>query len=103
MRPLHNPEVRRRLAGFVDASPRSPHGWEARRTGSAAIECAFAAAGLLEVARFVRPNAWDVAGGFALVRAAGGSVRRPDGSALPYARTQADYRVHGFIARGREA
>ncbi|MCK0209667.1 3'(2'),5'-bisphosphate nucleotidase CysQ [Starkeya koreensis] len=46
---------------------------------------------------------WDVAAGHALVRAAGGSVRRPDGSALPYGCTDADYRVHGFIARGAEA
>lgn len=53
--------------------------------------------------RFGTVCEWDVAAGHALVRAAGGSVRRPDGSALPYARTQADYRVHGFIARGREA
>jgi len=75
VRPIFNPEVRRRLAGFVDASPRSPEEWEARRTGSAAIECAFVAAGLLEVARFERPNAWDVAGGFALVRATGGEIR----------------------------
>lgn len=46
---------------------------------------------------------WDVAAGHALVRAAGGSVRRPDGSPLPYGRTDADYRVHGFVARGADA
>ncbi|MFC3127384.1 inositol monophosphatase family protein [Pseudoroseomonas globiformis] len=74
LQPRVNPDVRRRLAGFVDASPRSASGWEPRRTGSAAIECAFVAAGLLEVARFERPNLWDVAGGFALVEAAGGAV-----------------------------
>jgi len=73
--PLRNPAVRRRIAGFVDASPRSPQEWEARRSGSAAIECAFIAAGLMEVARFERPNAWDVAGGFVLVEATGGVVR----------------------------
>lgn len=50
--------------------------------------------------RFGTVCEWDVAAGHAVVRAAGGSVRRPDGGALPYARTQADYRVHGFIARG---
>ncbi|KAA2213410.1 inositol monophosphatase family protein [Teichococcus oryzae] len=75
VRPVFNPDVRRRIGGFVDASPRSPEGWEARRTGSAAIECAFIAAGLMEVARFERPNVWDVAGGFALVRATGGIIR----------------------------
>lgn len=46
---------------------------------------------------------WDVAAGHALVRAAGGSVRRPDGSALPYGRTDASYRVTGFVARGADA
>jgi myo-inositol-1(or 4)-monophosphatase len=75
VRPVFNPDVRRRIGGFVDASPRSPEGWEARRTGSAAIECAFVAAGLMEVARFERPNAWDVAGGFPLVRATGGAIK----------------------------
>ncbi|MXP62868.1 inositol monophosphatase [Roseomonas sp. M0104] len=75
VQPLFNPAVRRRLGGFVDASPRSPEAWEARRTGSAAIECAFIAAGVMDVARFERPNAWDVAGGFALVRATGGEIR----------------------------
>jgi myo-inositol-1(or 4)-monophosphatase len=44
-------------------------------TGSAAIECAFVAAGLLRVARFERPNVWDVGGGVALLRAAGREVR----------------------------
>ena len=69
-----NPLVRRWLAGEPEAT--SPQGvpWDVRKTGSAAIECAFVAAGLLRVARFERPNVWDVAGGLALVRAAGGTV-----------------------------
>lgn len=46
---------------------------------------------------------WDVAAGHALVRAAGGSVRRPDGTALPYGRTAENYRVPAFIAYGAEA
>lgn len=70
-----NPAVRRRLGGFVDATGAAVAGWEPRRTGSAAIECAFVAAGLLEVARFEAPNVWDVAGGFALVLASGGAIR----------------------------
>lgn len=69
-----NPAVRRRLSG----EPRLDHGtvlpWETRKTGSAAIECAFVAAGLLEVARFERPNVWDVAGGLCLVAATGGTA-----------------------------
>lgn len=69
-----NPAVRRRLAGEprLDAGTVLP--WETRKTGSAAIECAFVAAGLLEVARFERPNVWDVAGGLCLVAAAGGAA-----------------------------
>ena len=46
--------------------------WDMRRTGSAAVECAFVAAGLLDVARFDSPHVWDVAGGLALVAASGG-------------------------------
>src|SRR5690606_32767258 len=67
-----NPDVRRKLGGFRDASHRSPARWEPRRTGSAAIECAFVAAGLMEVAQFEKPNVWDVAAGVALVHATGG-------------------------------
>ena len=68
-----NPAVRRRLSG----EPRPTQAGaarETRKTGSAAIECAFVAAGLLEVARFERPNVWDVAGGLCLVTAAGGTA-----------------------------
>ena len=66
-----NPSVRRRLAGEPHAPANSRTSWDVRKTGSAAIECAYVAAGLLSVARFERPNVWDVAGGIALVRAAG--------------------------------
>ncbi len=66
-----NPAVRRRLGGEPEV-----HGgaasWDVRKTGSAAIECAFVAVGLLQVARFASPNLWDVAGGLALVAASGG-------------------------------
>ena len=72
--PRRNPEVRRRLGGFRDASHRSPQQWEPRRTGSAAIECAFVAAGLMEVAVFENPYVWDIAGGLALVQATGGEA-----------------------------
>ncbi len=68
-----NPAVRRGLAGTPDgATGDGP--WDARKTGSAAIECAFVAAGLLQVSLFATPNIWDVAGGIALVEAAGGTV-----------------------------
>ena len=65
-----NPALRRRLAGEPHAA--AGHGdLDIRKTGSAAIECAYVAAGLLSVARFERPNIWDVAAGIALVKAAG--------------------------------
>lgn len=68
-----NPAVRRRLAGAPDLAAEGALGdWDLRKTGSAAIECAFVAAGLLEVAAFRKPNVWDVAAGLCLVQAAGG-------------------------------
>jgi myo-inositol-1(or 4)-monophosphatase len=73
--PKLNPAVRRRLAG-VPAATANDENWETRKTGSAAIECALVAAGMLRVARFDSPNIWDIAGGIVLVRAAGGAVRQ---------------------------
>jgi myo-inositol-1(or 4)-monophosphatase len=70
-----NPSVQRRLAGDPGGGKSFGFLWDTRKTGSAAIECAFVAAGLLRVARFERPNIWDVAGGVALVRAAELDVR----------------------------
>jgi myo-inositol-1(or 4)-monophosphatase len=74
-----NPAVRRRLAGEPQATSDAALPWDIRKTGSAAVECAFVAAGLLRVARFERPNVWDVAGGIPLVRAAGGDVHVLEG------------------------
>ena len=73
--PKLNPAVRRRLAG-VPVLTANDENWETRKTGSAAIECALVAAGMLRVARFDSPNIWDVAGGIVLVRAGGGTVRQ---------------------------
>ncbi|TFL19382.1 inositol monophosphatase family protein [Jannaschia formosa] len=67
--------IRRRLIGLPEPAAMPDTGFDVRKTGSAAIECAFVAAGLLAGARFATPNVWDVAGGVALVRAAGGTVR----------------------------
>jgi myo-inositol-1(or 4)-monophosphatase len=68
-------DLRRYLAGEPDPTVGEHLHWEVRKTGSASIECAFVAAGLLRVARFAAPHIWDVAGGFALVQAAGLEVR----------------------------
>jgi myo-inositol-1(or 4)-monophosphatase len=73
-----DPQVHRRLAGVPDLA-RGAGRWEQRKTGSAAVECAFVAAGLLEAARFDTPNIWDVASGIALVKAAGGEVLVQEG------------------------
>jgi myo-inositol-1(or 4)-monophosphatase len=73
-----NVAVRRRLAGEPETG--GDHEWDTRKTGSAAIECAFVAAGLLEVARFARPNVWDVGAGVALVEAAGLAAYTRSGS-----------------------
>lgn len=76
--PKSNPGVRSRLAG-VPLVKEEDMPWDTRKTGSAAIECALVAAGLLEVARFSNPNIWDVAGGLALVKAAKGAIRQKQG------------------------
>ncbi|HEV7284927.1 MAG TPA: inositol monophosphatase, partial [Kaistia sp.] len=47
--------LRRRLAGEPNGRSDRSLPWDSRKTGSAAIECAFVAAGLLRVARFERP------------------------------------------------
>jgi myo-inositol-1(or 4)-monophosphatase len=72
--PKANSAVRRRLIGMPDASA-DDGPWDVRKTGSAAIECAFVAAGLLHAAHFEHPHIWDVAAGIALVHASGGEVR----------------------------
>ena len=77
--PKLNPAVRRRLAGVPAARASDESDWETRKTGSAAVECVLVAAGLMQVARFAAPNIWDVAGGLALLRAAGCDVRRAEG------------------------
>jgi myo-inositol-1(or 4)-monophosphatase len=77
--PKVNADVLRRLAGVPVAAHADEAGWDTRKTGSAALECALVAAGLLEVARFSSPNIWDVAAGIALVQAGGGVIREHDG------------------------
>jgi len=42
---------------------------------------------------------WDTAAGDAILRAAGGTVRHPDGEIYRYGKT--DYRNSAFIAYGR--
>jgi len=70
-----NATVKRYLAGDPGDRDLDPSiGWDIRVTGSAAIECAFVAAGLLRAARFRQPNLWDIAAGVTLVQVAGREV-----------------------------
>lgn len=75
-----SPGIRGRLLGLPQATDIADPRFQSRKTGSAAIECAFVAAGLLAGARFRTPNIWDVAGGVVLVQAASGESRRWNGS-----------------------
>ncbi|MGQ0588089.1 MAG: inositol monophosphatase family protein [Sphingosinicella sp.] len=87
---IGNPAVRRWLAGEPEATARPGLPWDVRKTGSAAIECAFVAAGLLRVARFEAPNVWDIAGGLPLVRATGGVILTRAGAGwIPFDRFEA--------------
>ena len=73
--PVLNPAVRRRLVGLGRGMDAEGLPGDVRRTGSAAVECAFVAAGLMAATRLETPNVWDVAGGFPLLRAAGAAIR----------------------------
>jgi myo-inositol-1(or 4)-monophosphatase len=63
--------VKRRLAAAPGGSPGRTNNWDNRVTGSAAIECAFVAAGIFDVARFGGLRIWDLAAGVVLAAAAG--------------------------------
>jgi myo-inositol-1(or 4)-monophosphatase len=59
--------------------------FDRRSTGSAAIECAFTAAGILSSTVLRRPHVWDVAGGLALALAARKQVwERAGGGWFPF-------------------
>ncbi|HEU4625314.1 MAG TPA: inositol monophosphatase family protein [Steroidobacteraceae bacterium] len=61
----------RGLASEPGDVPRYGAFFETRVLASAALECAFAAAGVLRVAYLARPAIWDVAAGVVLARVAG--------------------------------
>ncbi len=96
--PRSNPAVRRRLAGVPAPIP-GRGGWETRKTGSAALECAFVAAGILEAARFEHPNIWDVAAGLALVEASGAAaLTETEGTWKPFQGFCEEGAADGFAA-----
>jgi myo-inositol-1(or 4)-monophosphatase len=81
-----NATIRRRLTG-VPRSGRESEFWDTRTVGSAAFECAMAAAGAIQVARFSTARIWDVAAGADLVEAAGGTVLHQTGGVWQPMRT----------------
>ena len=86
--------VTRRLSAGPGGMRWRPPSTDGRTTGSAAIECAFAAAKVFASTLFWSPSIWDVAAGVTLVQAGGGVVRThgPDGW-QPFERFEAPSRV----------
>jgi myo-inositol-1(or 4)-monophosphatase len=80
--------VRRRLAAAPGGASGGTREWDHRVTGCIAIEAAYVAAGIFTSATFGGPRIWDIAGGTALVRAAGLEVWTRDGRGrwLPFDR-----------------
>ena len=66
--------VSRRLVAVPGGAPGRLKALDTRVTGSAALECAFVAAGIFQSTIFGAPGIWDVAAGVCLVRAAGHSA-----------------------------
>ncbi len=59
------------------------------------------AEGLADIyVRLASISEWDIAAGHAILDAAGGSVRSPEGEDLVYGKPGANYRINGFVARG---
>jgi len=61
----------RGLAAEPGAAPLYASRWDTRVLGSATVEFAYVAAGLLRIAYIPHPRLWDVAAGLSLLRAAG--------------------------------
>lgn len=61
----------RGLAAESGGVPRFGQHWDTRVFGSATLELAFTAAGLLQLAHLSRPSLWDAAAGLVLIEAAG--------------------------------
>ncbi len=53
--------------------------------------------------RFGPTMEWDTAAGEAVLRAAGGTVLRPDGAPFRYGKAEAGYRNGAFVAWGDPA
>lgn len=72
-----------------------------RSLGSVALKLAMVGAGMADATWTLQPkHEWDVAGGAAIVRAAGGSVADPDGAEVRF--NQASPKLSGFVACRKE-
>lgn len=81
----------RRLAAQPGSAPRLGAQWDLRVLGSAALELAYTAAGLLELAYLARPSLWDAAAGLVLLRAAGcAALERTEGGWRPLERFEGE-------------
>ena len=78
---LANQGVRRALSAAPGGAPGRAAGWDNRVTGSAAVECAFVAAGVFATAQFWGVHAWDLAAGIVLIEAAGRQTLIREGDA----------------------
>ena len=94
---VENTGVRRSLSAAPGGAPGRSASWDNRVTGSAAIECAYVAAGIFTTAQFWGVRAWDLAAGLVLVEAAGrdslireGNTWKPFERFTPPARVRED-------------
>jgi myo-inositol-1(or 4)-monophosphatase len=94
--PMKATAMRRPLAAASGDAARRMPAWDSRCTGSAAIDCAFVAAGIFQSARLERPRSWDVAAGLALVQATRHEIwAETDGGWAPFE----DFRKGGTTLR----
>lgn len=75
---------------------------ETMKIGSSIKFCRVAEGKVDVYPRLAPVSEWDIAAGHAILMAAGGSVRTPEGYPLHYGKKQEDYEVPNFIAAGWE-
>ncbi len=73
---------------------------ETVKTGSSIKFCRVAEGKVDVYPRLAPVSEWDIAAGHAILMAAGGAVRAPDGTPLHYGKKKDGYEVTGFIASG---
>jgi 3'(2'), 5'-bisphosphate nucleotidase len=79
---------------FLDA-----HGIVRRQPVGSSLKYTMIADGRADVSiRFASISEWDIAAAHAVLEAAGGHMRRPDGSALVYGRAERRFRTDSFVA-----